>query len=111
MASRGLHAIASSAAKHLHVLDLEEGCCIYQLEDVASDCLAVSPDGNRVACAGKNSDNITVYDVERESMLLTFMLNLSCKEHGVCCLSWTAHSGLLISGGQDGTCRLWQVQV
>ena len=109
VASRGLHAIASSAAKHLHVLDLEEGCCIYQLEDVASDYLAVSPDGNRIACAGRNSDHISVYEVERESMLLTLLFNLSCKDHGVRCLAWGADSHLLVSGGQDGMGKVWEV--
>lgn len=108
-ARRGLHAIASSAGMHLHVLDLEEGCCIYQMEDVASDHLAVSPDGCHVACAGKTGDHISVYDIEAESMLLELRCSLSCKEHGVRCLAWTADSGLLISGGQDGMCRLWQV--
>ena len=94
---------------HLHVLDLEEGCCIFQLEDVASDYLAVSPDGQHVACAGKGDDRINIYDIERESMLLELKCSLSCKEHGVRCLAWSADSCKLISGGQDGTCRVWQL--
>ncbi len=91
------------------MLDLEEGCCIYQMEDVPSDYLAVSPDGHHVACAGKTGNYISVYGIEAESMLLELRCNLSCNEHGVRCLAWTANSDLLISGGQDGTCRLWRV--
>lgn len=109
MACRGLHAIASSAGMHLHVLDLEEGCCIYELDNVASEYLAVSPDGHHVACAGKGDDRINIYDIEGESMLLTLRCGLSCKEHGVRCLAWSADSRMLVSGGQNGACKLWQV--
>ena len=109
VACRGLHAIASSAGMHLHVLDLEEGCCIHQVDEVASDHLALSPDGLHVACAAKNGDLITVYDIEGESMLLELRCRLGCKEHGVRSLAWSGDSRLLISGGQDGKCKLWKV--
>ena len=109
VACRGLHAIASSAGMHLHVLDLEEGCCIHQVDDVASDHLALSPDGLHVACAAKNGAQITVYDIEQESMLLEFRCHLRCKEHGVRSLAWSAESNLLVSGGQDNKCKIWNV--
>ena len=70
--------------------------------------LTLSPDGLHVACAAKNGDLITVYDIERESMLLGFRCRLGCKEHRVRSLAWSADSRLLISGGQDSKCKLWK---
>ena len=107
-ACRGLHAIASSAGTALHVLDLEEACCIFRLEDVPSDLISVSPDGRHVACAGKDSNQIGIYGLERDSMLLTFTYTLSSGD-AVRCLAWSRSSEVLVSGGTGMTCRIWQV--
>ena len=108
-ACRGLHAIASSAGTELHVLDLEEACCIFRLEDVPSDIVSVSPDGRHVACAGKDSDQIGIYELERDSMLLTFQCTLSSGGDAIRCLAWSRSSELLVSGGAGTTCRVWRV--
>ena len=108
-ACRGLHAIASSAGTELHVLDLEEACCIFRLEDVPSDLISVSPDGRYVACAGKDSDQIGIYGLERDSMLLTFKFTLSSGGDAIRCLAWSKSSDFLVSGSAGTTCRVWQV--
>lgn len=92
------------------MLDLEEACCIFRLEGVPSDIMCISPDGSLVACAGKDSDDISICTIERESMVLDFRLKLSCEGQGVRCLAWSQASDLLISGGKDGACRVWQIK-
>ena len=109
LACRGLHAIASSAGTELHVLDLEEACCIFRLEDVPSDIISVAPDGRHVACAGKDSNQIGIYGLERDSMLLNFKYTLSSVDDAVRCLAWSRSSEWLVSGGAGTTCRVWQV--
>ena len=109
IACRGLHAIASSAGTELHVLGLEEACCIFRLEDVPSDIISVAPDGRHVACAGKDSDRIGIYGLERDSMLLSFKFTLSSGGDAIRCLAWSRSSKLLVSGGAGTTCRIWQV--
>ena len=91
------------------MLDLEEACCIFRLEDVPSDLISVSPDGRHVACAGKDSNQIGIYGLERDSMLLSFKYTLSSGGDAIRSLAWSRSSGMLVSGSAGTVCRVWQV--
>lgn len=94
----------------LHVLDLEEACCIFRVEDVASDTLCISPDGCYVACAGKDKDHVSIYRLDKECMALEFSHKLNSKGQGVRCLAWNIGSDQIIAGGNDGSCWVWNVK-
>lgn len=69
--------------------------------------VAVSPDGRLAASAGAGSEaQIVLWDVASGRQVRT----LSGHEKGVVTVAFTPDGQRLLSGSEDGTCRVWEVE-
>ena len=68
------------------------------------NCVAIAPDGHRVASAGDDK-NITLWNIHNAQMLSV----MTGHDEWVYSLAWSPDSCMLASGSKDKTCRLWDL--
>jgi hypothetical protein len=68
--------------------------------------MAIHPDGSRVAIAGLNSGNLSIWDVQKGNLLVT----LSGHSQEIESLAWTPDGTRLVSSAKDGTVRVWDTR-
>eukprot|EP00746_Dinoflagellata_sp_MGD_P008720 gnl/MRDRNA2_/MRDRNA2_117479_c0_seq1.p1 gnl/MRDRNA2_/MRDRNA2_117479_c0~~gnl/MRDRNA2_/MRDRNA2_117479_c0_seq1.p1 ORF type:complete len:546 (+),score=101.82 gnl/MRDRNA2_/MRDRNA2_117479_c0_seq1:61-1698(+) len=72
--------------------------------DETVNSVAFSPDNKYFAC-GSEGGRVSILNVEKQFPL---EMELPCVA-GVTCLSWSANSQYLLSGGQDMKCTVWDI--
>jgi WD40 repeat protein len=65
--------------------------------------LAISPDGSRVAFCGYNSASLSVWDLQKGTLLVT----LGGHSQNVNSLAWSPDGTRLFTASRDGTVRVW----
>lgn len=107
-------ALARTASGRTTIVALQNGTTImldqtgrtHQLADgIEFECLALSPDGGRLA-AGGNDNRIYLYDLRTRTLTGT----LTGHDDWVSTLAWSPSGRYLASGSDDRTVRIWDMQ-
>ena len=89
----------------LHIVDVEQGKVIHQIENAHSDTvfgLAYSPDGRRIASCGADRF-MKIFELESGKLVRTF----EGHTHHVLSVSWRADGRALATGGADKLVKIW----
>lgn len=99
----GKHVVSSSNDETVRIWNLDTGSEVMTLRWHSDEvqCVAISPDGNRIASGAH--DGIKVWDASTGSELMT----LRGHPGGVSSVDFSPDGRKIVSGGYDGTVKIW----